>query len=83
MEKNYKEAYEQERYKSTYLAGRVAELEDQVDDLQFKLDRIKNNPIWKASAPFRKCMHFVIRQVDRLKNCGRGPAGGPFRPVLF
>lgn len=70
MEKNYKEAYEQERYKSTYLAGRVAELEDQVDDLQFKLDRIKNNPIWKASAPFRKCMHFVIRQVDRLKNCG-------------
>ncbi len=41
-----------------------------MDDLQFKLDRIKNNPIWKASAPFRKCMHFVIRQVDRLKNCG-------------
>ena len=36
-EKDYKEAYEQEHYKSTYLAGRVAELEDQVDDLQFKL----------------------------------------------
>ena len=34
-EKDYKEAYEQEHYKSTYLAGRVAELEDQVDDLQF------------------------------------------------
>ncbi|HJA94003.1 MAG TPA: glycosyltransferase family 2 protein [Candidatus Eisenbergiella merdipullorum] len=70
MDKDYKEAYEQERYKSTYLAGRVAELEDQVDDLQFKLDRIKNNPIWKASTPFRKCMHFCIRQIDRLKNCG-------------
>ena len=69
-EKDYKEAYEQEHYKSTYLAGRVAQLEDQVDDLQFKLDRIKNNPVWKASAPFRKGMHFAIRQVDRVKNCG-------------
>lgn len=70
MDKDYREAYEQEKYKSTYLAGRVAELEDQVDDLQFKLDRIKNNPVWKASAPFRRCMHFCIRQVDRVKNCG-------------
>ena len=48
----------------------MAELEDQVDDLQFKLDRIKNNPLWKASAPARKCMHFIIRRKDRLKNCG-------------
>ena len=70
MDKDYREAYEQEKYKSTYLAGRAAELEDQVDDLQFKLDRIKNNPVWKASAPFRRCMHFCIRQVDRVKNCG-------------
>ncbi len=70
MDKDYREAYEQEKYKSTYLAGRVAELEDQVDDLQFKLDRIKNNPVWKASAPFRRCMHFCIRQVDRVRNCG-------------
>lgn len=69
-EKDYKEAYEQEHYKSTYLAGRVAELEDKVDDLQFKLDRIKNNPVWKASTPLRKGMHFCIRQVDRVKNCG-------------
>ena len=59
-----------EHYKAVYLANRVAELEDQVDDLQFKLNRIKNNPIWKASGPARKCMHFVIRQKDRLKNCG-------------
>lgn len=69
-EKDYKEAWEQEHYKAVYLAGRVAQLEDQVDDLQFKLNRIKNNPLWKASAPLRKCMHFVIRQVDRVKNCG-------------
>ncbi len=68
--KDYRDAYEKEHYKAVYLAGRVAELEDQVDDLTFKLNRIKNNPVWKASAPARKCMHFVIRQKDRLKNCG-------------
>ena len=68
--KDYQDAYEKEHYKAVYLANRVAELEDQVDDLQFKLNRIKNNPIWKASGPARKCMHFVIRQKDRLKNCG-------------
>ena len=68
--KDFQDAYEKEHYKAVYLANRVAELEDQVDDLQFKLDRIKNNPLWKASAPARKCMHFIIRQKDRLKNCG-------------
>nr|MCR4850512.1 glycosyltransferase family 2 protein [Lachnospiraceae bacterium] len=40
------------------------------DDLNFKLNRIKSNPLWKASAPLRKCMHFTIRQVRRIKNCG-------------
>ncbi len=69
-EKDYRDAYEKEHYKAVYLANRVAELEDQVDDLTFKLNRIKNNPLWKASGPARKCMHFVIRQKDRLKNCG-------------
>lgn len=69
-QKDFQDAYEKEHYKAVYLANRVAELEDQMDDLQFKLDRIKNNPLWKASAPARKCMHFIIRQKDRLKNCG-------------
>ena len=39
--KDYQDAYEKEHYKAVYLANRVAELEDQVDDLQFKLNRIK------------------------------------------
>lgn len=68
--KDYRDAYEKEHYKAVYLANRVAQLEDQVDDLKFRLDRIKNNPLWKASEPARKCMHFIIRQRDRLKNCG-------------
>ena len=39
--KDYQDAYKKEHYKAVYLANRVAELEDQVDDLQFKLNRIK------------------------------------------
>ena len=67
---DYKEQYEQEHLRNADLAGRVAELEAKVDDLNFKLNRIKTNPIWKASAPLRKAMHFCIRQARRIKNCG-------------
>ena len=67
---NYKEAYEKEHIKTADLAERVAVLEAKNEELTFKLGRIKNNPLWKASAPLRKGMHFVIRQRDRLKNCG-------------
>jgi len=70
MEMNYKEAYEKEHQKNAALAERVAALEDANSDLQFKIDRIKNNPLWKASKPARNVMHAAIRQVDRLRNCG-------------
>ena len=70
MNMDYKEQYEQEHLRNADLAGRVAELEAKVDDLNFKLERIKTNPVWKASAPLRKCMHFTIRQARRVKNCG-------------
>ena len=67
---NYREAYEKEHIKTADLAERVAVLEAKNEELTFKLNRIKNNPLWKASAPLRKGMHFAIRQRDRLKNCG-------------
>ena len=67
---DYKEAYEKEHIKTADLAERVAVLEARNEELNFKLGRIKNNPLWKMSAPLRKCMHFMIRQRDRLKNCG-------------
>lgn len=71
---DYKEAYEKERIKSAELAGRVADLEAENDELQFKLDRIRKNPLWKISKPFRSMMHWGIRQAKRVKNCG-GPKG--------
>lgn len=70
MEIDYKELYEKEHQKNAALAERVAALEDANGDLQFKIDRIKNNPLWKASGPARKAMHAAIRQVDRVRNCG-------------
>ena len=71
---DYKEAYEKEHLKNADLAGRVADLEAKNEELQFKIDRIKNNPLWKASKPFRNVMHWGIRQGTRIKNCG-GPRG--------
>lgn len=69
-ELDYKAAYEKEKLKSAELAGRIAELEDKNQELEFKLNRIKNNPIWKASTPARNTMHWVIRQRDRIRNQG-------------
>ncbi len=67
---DYKAAYEKEHIKTADLAERVAVLEAKNEELTFKLNRIKNNSLWKASAPLRKGLHFAIRQRDRLKNCG-------------
>ncbi len=69
---NYKDAYEKECERCADLTDRVVLLESEVEDLQFKLDRIKNNKLWKLSKPARSAMHFVIRQKNRLANCG-GP----------
>ena len=66
----YKEAYEKEHLKNAFLAARIADLEAQNEELTWKINRIKNNPLWKISKPLRNAMHFVIRQKDRIKNLG-------------
>ena len=73
-ELEYKEAYENEHIKCADLAARIAELEAKNEELEWKLGRIKNNPLWKASKPARDWMHWAIRQKDRIVNCG-GPKG--------
>ena len=67
---NYKEAYEREHLKSAQLASSVAELEEKNDLLEFKLNRIKTNPLWVHTTGLRKIMHAVLRQATRVKNCG-------------
>lgn len=73
-ETEYREAYEREHLKCANLASRIADLEAKNDELEWKLNRIKKNPVWKASKPVRDVMHWVIRQRDRVSNCG-GPRG--------
>lgn len=71
---DYREEYEREHLKCAELAGRIADLEAKNEELEWKLNRIKNNPLWKAAKPVRSGIHWGIRQLDRLKNCG-GPRG--------
>lgn len=67
---DYREAYEQEHLKCADLAARVADLESKNEELEWKLGRIKKNPLWKLSKPLRSCVHWLIRQKDRAANCG-------------
>ncbi len=67
---NFKDAYEQEHLKCADLAARVADLEAKNEELEWKLNRIKQNPLWKLSKPARDCVHWAIRQRDRLRNLG-------------
>ena len=71
---DFHEMYVSEHLKCADLAERVAKLEEEKDYLQFRLDRIHNNSLWKATSGLRKGMHAVKRQTDRIKNCG-GPKG--------
>ncbi|MCR5675577.1 MAG: glycosyltransferase [Lachnospiraceae bacterium] len=64
------DALAREKLKSAALAERVAVLENEKRELEFSLNRIKSNPLWKASAPARAVMHWCIRQIDRVRNQG-------------
>lgn len=66
----YKDAYEREKAKNASLTGKLSDAKAEAEELSFKLKRIKNNPIWKASKPFRSVMHWVIRTRDRIRNLG-------------
>lgn len=70
----YKQAYEQEKARAASLAGRLADARNEADNLQFQLDRIKTNPLWKASKPLRQGMHWGLRNYRRVRNLG-GPKG--------
>lgn len=70
----YKQAYEREKARAASLAGRLADAKNEADSLQFQLDRIKNNPLWKASKPLRQAMHWGLRNYRRVRNLG-GPKG--------
>lgn len=67
---DFKEAYEAEKRKNAELTARLSEANMQIEDLDKKLKRIKNNPFWKMTKPFRVVIHAMIRTKDRLKRLG-------------
>ena len=74
MENSYKELYEKEHAKCNEYIARVAELEEANNMLQFRLDRIHNNPLWKCTKGIRDMMLKAAKFRKRLKNLG-GPRG--------
>lgn len=66
----YKDAYEQEKAKNNVLAGKLADAQNTIEELDFKLKRIKNNPLWKMTKPLRSMLHWLIRMRDRVRRLG-------------
>lgn len=66
----YEAAYENQKERVVRLSAQLADAKAQIDDLQFRLNRIKNNPFWKATKPARVVIHFLIRMKDRIKRYG-------------
>lgn len=64
---DYKNAYEKEKERCAYLADRLSQVEEERDVLQAKLDYIHNSAFWKLSKPFRRVIHFSIRQAARVR----------------
>ena len=62
----YKEAYDREKQRNAELADELADVNAKAAELSMQLKRIKGNPFWKMSKPFRVVMHFFIRNYQRL-----------------
>ncbi|MBQ8822901.1 MAG: glycosyltransferase family 2 protein [Lachnospiraceae bacterium] len=66
---DYKEAYEREHERCIRLEEQVLALETANEDLQKKLDKIKDSVFWKASKPARGAINFVLAKKQRLQQC--------------
>ncbi len=73
LQNDYKKLYEAEREKIEVLLSKIEESEKEIEELRFKLDRIKNSFAWKLSVPLRKGLHFYEKTRDRLTRYGSIP----------
>lgn len=73
MQNDYKKLYEAEREKTEVLLSKIEESEKEIEELRFKLDRIKNSFAWKLSTPLRKGLHFYEKTKYRLTRYGSIP----------
>ncbi len=73
LQNDYKKLYEAEREKTEVLLSKIEESEKEIEELRFKLDRIKNSFAWKLSTPLRKGLHFYEKTKYRLTRYGSIP----------
>lgn len=73
LQNDYKKLYEAEREKTEVLLSKIEESEKEIEELRFKLERIKNSFAWKLSIPLRKALHFYEKTRDRLTRYGSIP----------
>lgn len=67
---DYKELYEQEHKKCAEYTRRIGELQESNDYLTWRLERITESGIWKATKGIRRFANYALRQYKRLKNIG-------------
>ncbi len=70
MSEKYKELYETERDKNREYAMRIACLEEENASLNYRLDRIHNNPIWRHTKWIRDIMLKTGKLRKRIHNLG-------------
>lgn len=67
---DYKEKYEEELERNNLLSERLAELSAEKEEAEYKLNRIKSNPLWKASAPARRFVNKSVNAYRKVKGIG-------------
>lgn len=70
MADNYREMYEREHEKCAEYIAKLAKLEEEKAMLEFRLNRIHNNPLWKCTKGIRDLMLKSAKLRKRLKNLG-------------
>lgn len=67
---DYQKAYEEELERNILLSERMAEVEAEKEEALYKLNHIRNNPLWKATGPVRTIINKSANNVRRIKNLG-------------
>lgn len=70
----YKQLYDIECEKNDTLVAQLEEAEKKIEELDYKLGRIKNSFAWKLSKPLRGAMHTCVRVRDVYRQYG-SPVG--------
>lgn len=66
----YRDAYEREKKKGRFLAGRLADEEYKNIELEKRLADIKESFLWKLAKPLRSLVHWVHRTKERVSRYG-------------